>query len=84
MLANELDHEVGYDKHSNSIKANNNRRNGSFKKTIIDGEDHKITIDGPRDRAGEFTTQLVPKGIRRFSNFDDKVISLYARDMTIS
>ena len=57
---------------------------GSFEKTIIDGDGHKITIDVPRDRAGEFTPQLVPKGMRRFSGFDDKVISLYARGMTMS
>ena len=38
----------------------------------------------PRDREGEFAPQLVPKGVRRFSGFDDKVISLYARGMTMS
>ena len=84
VLASELEHEVGYGKHSKSAKADNNRRNGSFEKTIIDGDGHKITIDVPRDRAGEFTPQLVPKGMRRFSGFDDKVISLYARGMTMS
>jgi putative transposase len=35
-------------------------------------------------RDGKFTPQLVPKGGRRFNGFDDKVISLYARGMTMS
>ena len=44
----------------------------------------KITVEVPRDRDGEFAPQLVPKGVRRFSGFDDKVISIYARGMTMS
>ncbi len=36
------------------------------------------------DREGEFEPQLIPEGVRRFSGFDDKVISLYARGMTVS
>ena len=38
----------------------------------------------PRDREGEFTPQLVPKGVRRFAGFDEKVISQYARGMSMS
>ena len=60
VLTSELDQEVGYDKHSKLAKDDGNRRNGSFEKIIIDGDGHKITIDVPRDRAGEFTPQLVP------------------------
>lgn len=37
----------------------------------------------PRDRAGTFEPQLVPKGQTRFDGFDDKIISLYARGMTV-
>ena len=58
MLASELEHDLGYSKHSKAPKTDNNRRNGSFEKTIIDGDGHKITIDVPRDRAGEFTPQF--------------------------
>ncbi len=36
------------------------------------------------DREGEFEPQLIPEGVKRFSGFDDKVISLYARGMTVS
>lgn len=84
ILTSELDHELGYSKHSKEYKAEDNRRNGSYNKTIIDGDGRKITIDIPRDREGEFTPIIVPKGVRRFSDFDEKVISLYARGMTMS
>lgn len=84
VLASELEHDLGYSKHSKIPKADNNRRNGSFEKTIIDEHGSRITVDVPRDREGEFTPQLLPKGVRRFSGFDDKVISLYARGMSMS
>ena len=38
----------------------------------------------PRDRSGEYEPKLIPKGVRGFSGFDDKVISLYSRGMTMS
>ena len=37
----------------------------------------------PRDRAGTFEPQIVAKGQTRFDGFDDKIISLYARGMTV-
>lgn len=84
ILASELDHELGYSKHSKATKIDNNRRNGSYEKTIIDGDGHKLTVEVPRDRAGEYNPQLIPKGLRRFNGFDEKVISLYGRGMTVS
>ncbi|MCA0253863.1 MAG: IS256 family transposase [Proteobacteria bacterium] len=84
VLASKLEHELGYDKHNKELKTETNRRNGTYEKTVIDGEGHKIIIDVPRDREGEFTPQLVPKGVRRFNGFDEKVVSLYARGMTMS
>lgn len=84
VLASELEHDLGYSKHSKVPKIDNNRRNGSYEKTIIDENGSQITVDVPRDREGEFSPQLLPKGIRRFNGFDDKVISLYARGMTMS
>jgi len=84
MLSSEVDHELGYSKHSKVQKSSSNRRNGSYTKTIIDDEGHKIPIDVPRDREGEYSPQLIPKGVRRFTGFDDKVISLYARGMSMS
>jgi putative transposase len=37
----------------------------------------------PRDRAGTFEPAIVAKGRTRFEGFDDKIISLYARGMTV-
>ena len=84
VLASELEHDLGYSKHSKVPKIDNNRRNGSYEKTIIDENGSQIRVDVPRDREGEFSPQLLPKGIRRFNGFDDKVNSLYARGMTMS
>jgi len=84
VLASELEHDLGYSKHSKIPKTDNNRRNGSFEKTIIDEHGSQIIVDVPRDREGEFAPQLLPKGVRRFTGFDDKVVSLYARGMSMS
>ena len=83
VLQGKLEHELGYDKHSKKEKKSNNRRNGSYSKTIIDNAGNKVPIEVPRDRDGEYEPQLVPKGIRRFKGFDDQVISLYGRGMTV-
>jgi len=84
VLASELEYDLGYSKHSKAPKIDNNRRNGSYEKTIIDENGNQLTVEVPRDREGEFTPQLLPKGVRRFNGFDDKVISLYARGMSMS
>lgn len=84
ILESELEHELGYSKHSKEVKDSNNRRNGSYEKSIIDESGRKITVEVPRDRNGEFEPQLLPKGVRRFNGFDEAVISLYARGMTMS
>lgn len=82
ILEKEMESHIGYQKHSKEDKKNYNRRNGSYEKTIIDEEGHKITVDIPRDRDGEFEPVIIQKGVRQFKGFDEKVISLYARGMT--
>ena len=57
-----------------------NRRNGRSQKTVLTGTS-KVTLDIPRDRAGTFDPQLIAKYQRRFPDFDDKIISMYARGM---
>ena len=84
VLESELDHELGYSKHSKIPKTDQNRRNGNYEKTIIDDEGYKLNVDIPRDRDGDYTPKFIPKGVRKFKGFDDKVISLYARGMTMS
>ena len=84
VMNSELDHELGYGKHSKSTKNTSNRRNGSYNKTIIDGNGKKLELEIPRDRDSDYEPQIIPKGIRRFKDFDDHVISLYARGLTMS
>jgi putative transposase len=43
----------------------------------------KLTLDIPRDRLGTFHPKLIAKYQRRFPDFDDKIISMYARGMTV-
>ena len=59
-----------------------NRRNGHSKKTIK-GEFGEAEIAIPRDRESEFEPIIVKKGQTRFNGFDDKILSLYARGMTV-
>ena len=59
-----------------------NRRNGHSKKTVLTGTS-KMTLSIPRDRAGTFDPKLIAKYQRRFPDFDDKIISMYARGMSV-
>jgi putative transposase len=59
-----------------------NRRNGHSKKTIK-GEFGEAEIAIPRDRNSEFEPIIVPKGQTRFDGFDGKILSLYARGMSV-
>jgi putative transposase len=59
-----------------------NRRNGSSKKTVLTGTS-QVTLSVPRDRAGTFDPKLIAKYQRRFPDFDEKIISMYARGMSV-
>jgi len=59
-----------------------NRRNGSSRKTVLTGTS-KMTLSIPRDRAGTFDPKLIAKYQRRFPDFDEKIISMYARGITV-
>jgi putative transposase len=58
-----------------------NRRNGHSQKTV-QGDLGEVKIAAPRDRAGTFEPQLIPKHQRRLSGFDEKILALYAKGMT--
>ncbi len=78
----ELTHDLGYDKHSRQVKDSNNSRNGVSSKTLKTDHGYmELTI--PRDRNSDFQPQIVKKGQRRFDGFDDKILSMYARGMTV-
>jgi putative transposase len=74
----ELTHHLGYEKHDPSGRGSGNSRNGSSKKTL-QGEFGEAVIEVPRDRNGSFQPQIVPPHERRFSGFDDKILSMYAQ-----
>ncbi len=61
---------------------NANRRNGHSQKSVLTGTS-KISLAIPRDRSGTFDPKLIAKYQRRFPDFDDKIISMYARGMTV-
>lgn len=82
VLDEELTHHLGYERNDPAGLGTGNSRNGTNKKTLLTGNG-KLPITVPRDRAGTFEPQLVRKHQRRLEGFDDKVISLYARGMTV-
>lgn len=81
-LGAELSEHLGYEKGDPAGRGSGNNRNGFSAKTVLT-DDGEIEISVPRDRAGTFEPQLIPKGQTRFDGFDDKILSLYARGMTV-
>lgn len=81
-LQAELTEHLGYEPGEPKPPGQPNHRNGTTPKTVLTDTD-QIPLDIPRDRAGSFAPQLVPKGLRRLPGFDQKVLSLYARGLTV-
>ena len=81
-LGGELSHHLGYPPGGDKPAEAGNHRNGSTAKTVLT-EDGPLRIEVPRDRQGSFEPLLIPKHERRFTGFDDKIVALYARGMTI-
>lgn len=81
-LAGELTHHLGYAAGEAKPTEQPNHRNGTTPKTVLT-EDGAIPLAIPRDRAGTFAPQLVPKNVRRLPRFDQNVLSLYARGMSV-
>src|SRR5215213_8083730 len=79
-LGGELTHHLGYP--PGGSKPGDNHRNGSGSKTVLT-DDGPLPIDVPRDREGTFAPRLIAKHERRFTGFDDKILALYARGMTV-
>ncbi|UTH73528.1 IS256 family transposase [Chromobacterium sp. IIBBL 290-4] len=78
----EMAAHLGHSKHEPVLNPAGNTRNGKSRKTLK-GEFGELPIEVPRDRQGTFEPQLIPKHQTRWTGFDDKVISLYARGMTV-
>jgi putative transposase len=81
-LAGELTHHLGYAAGEAKPEQADNQRNGTSGKTV-QTEDGPLRIEVPRDREGSFEPLLIPKHERRFTGFDDKIIAMYARGMTM-
>jgi putative transposase len=81
VLNEELTEHLGYEKHDPAGRNSGNSRNGSSRKTLK-GEFGELDLETPRDRSGTFEPKMVAKGQTRFTGFDDKIISMYARGMS--
>lgn len=81
-LGSELTHHLGYPPGGSKPEDTTNHRNGTGSKTVLT-DDGPLAIDVPRDREGSFEPRFIPKHERRFTGFDDKILALYARGMTV-
>ena len=81
MLEAEMSNHLGYKKYEDS-KDNGNYRNGKSQKRVVT-ESSDFQVDVPRDRLGNFEPKIIGKYQRRLPEFDQKIISMYARGMTV-
>jgi len=81
-LGAEMNHHLGYAPGEAKPEGATNHRNGNSGKTILT-DDGPLRIDIPRDRKGAFEPKLIGKHERRFTGFDDKIIAMYSRGMTV-
>lgn len=77
----EMTDHLGYEKHAAEGRGSGNSRNGLTGKTVQTTAG-PVDLEVPRDRNGTFDPVTVPKGTRRLTDFDDMIISLYAKGMT--
>lgn len=82
ILEGELTEHLGYEPSAVEGRGTGNSRNGHTQKTVTT-ESGPVDIRVPRDRAGTFEPQLVPKHARRLEGFDEHVLSLYGRGMSM-
>jgi len=81
-LGAEMSHHLGYAPGQAKPEGAVNHRNGKSAKTVLT-DTGALAIEVPRDRAGSFEPQLIGKHERRFTGFDDKIVAMYARGMTV-
>jgi transposase-like protein len=81
-MGGELTHHLGYPPGGTKPDDTTNHRNGTSEKTVLT-DDGPLTIAVPRDRESSFEPRLIAKHERRFTGFDDKIIALYARGLTV-
>jgi putative transposase len=81
-LGAEMSYHLGYRAGAAKPERTTNHRNGNSGKTVLT-DDGPLRIEVPRDRDGSFEPQLIGKHERRFTGFDDKIVAMYARGMTV-
>ena len=81
-MGGEMTHHLGYRPGEARPEGQDNHRNGTTAKTVLT-DDGPIRVEVPRDRDGSYEPILIPKHERRFTGFDDKIIAMYARGMTV-
>lgn len=77
----EMDEHLGYEKHAVEGKNSGNSRNG-YSQKMLQGDFGEVQITTPRDRNSTFEPQLIRKGQTRITEFDEQILSLFARGMT--
>jgi putative transposase len=82
VLQSEMTAHLGHDKHAPVTNGTRNARIGKSNKTLK-GDFGELPIEVPRDRDGSFEPQLISKHQTRWTGFDDKIVSLYSRGMTV-
>ena len=80
-MQSEMTEHLGYEKHDPAGHNSGNSRNGATIKTLK-GDFGEMPLETPRDRNGSYEPKIIGKGQTRFTGFDDKIISMYARGMT--
>jgi len=78
----EMSMHLGYRPGQPRPSEQTNERNGASGKTVIT-ERGPVRVDLPRDRDGSFEPILIPKHERRFTGFDERIIAMYARGMSV-
>ncbi|MFD3677662.1 IS256 family transposase [Streptomyces sp. NPDC058613] len=81
-LEAEMSEHLGYERGDSAGHGSGNSRNGTSPKTVLT-DAGAVTLAVPRDRNGEFEPRLVPKNARRRAGFNDRILSLYARGMSV-
>ena len=80
-LEAEMDNHLGYSRYDRSNIQN--ARNGGFQKNLIT-DNGVIELNVPRDRNGDFEPIIVKKKQSRIAGLDQKIVSLYAKGMSLS
>lgn len=81
-LDEELTDHLGYERHDPAGRGSGNSRNGTTPKMVLT-DIGAIDLEVPRDRNGAFAPRIVPKGVSRLKGFNERIVALYARGMTV-